>query len=353
MAVGDVLLHEDVFLGARQADGTYDFSRLFRSMKASLSAADIAVADFEGTLGGTPYSGYPYFSAPDAIAAALAQAGFDLVTTANNHAFDRGTKGLVRTATVLRAAGLGVVGTRTDAADPPFIVVDRNGIRIGFAAYTFETPTPDDRKRINGIPLARDAEPLLDTFNPYASSADVAADLAAMAAREKAMREAGADFTIFLLHWGEEYRTKSGAYQRRMAQELSDAGVDCIFGHHPHVLQEAAVVRSADGAHDLLVYYSVGNFVSNMLFGTHGTSGKTEDGLVAGITIRRGDDGKVRVVRADYLPIYVYKPIEGGRRRHEVVPSTDPRAAGSLERIRAIMAGSTGTDAIPIVERLE
>ena len=349
-AVGDVLLHGNVIRSGLQSDGTYDFSRLFRSMRATISAADVALADFEGTLGGTPYLGYPMFSAPDAIATAMAQAGFDMVTTANNHAYDRGLAGLQRTVTVLRSAGLSVIGTRVDPKEPVFTIVEKNGIRIAFTAYTFETPSTDGRERLNGILLATGAEPLIDTFNPYAT--DFSTDIAAMAAREKAMRAAGADITVFVLHWGDEYHTRSDDYQKRIAQALADAGTDIVFGCHPHVVEEIGVVPSSDGTHQTVVYYSMGNFVSNMALATNGTE-NAEDGIIAGVTVRRGDDGKTRVVGADYLPIYTYKPVEGGLKRYETILSSDPRAGGSLARVRAILAGSTGTAAIPVVELKE
>ena len=135
--VGDNLLHDAVILSGKQADGSYDFTRFYRTMKPTISAADLAIAEMEGTLAGPPYTGFPAFSAPDAIATALSQAGFEVAVTANNHMYDRGLDGLTRTVDVLRTAGLTVVGTRKTADEPRFAIVERNGIRIGISAYTF------------------------------------------------------------------------------------------------------------------------------------------------------------------------------------------------------------------------
>jgi len=347
--IGDNLLHDAVILSGKQADGTYDFSRFYRTLKATISAADLSIADLEGTLGGEPYSGYPAFCAPDAIATALFQAGFDISVTANNHMNDRGMKGLLRTVDVLRSAGLTVVGTRKTLDEPRFTVVERNGIRIGVSAFTFETPSSDGRVRINALPLAKEAEELIDTFNPYAS--DFADDIAALQQRERDMRAAGAELTVFVLHWGDEYKTHSNAYQRRIAQALADVGVDVIFGQHPHCIEEISVLASSDGTHEMPVFYSTGNFVSNMVYDTHDTNGITEDGLLVSITAVRQPDGSVRVVSADYLPIYCYKVNEDGLRRYEVIPATDARATGSIARIRKILAGSTGTATLPVTER--
>jgi len=95
-----------VILSGKQADGSYDFTRFYRTMKPTISAADLAIAEMEGTLAGPPYTGFPAFSAPDAIATALSQAGFEVAVTANNHMYDRGLDGLTRTVDVLRTAGL-------------------------------------------------------------------------------------------------------------------------------------------------------------------------------------------------------------------------------------------------------
>ncbi len=344
--IGDILLHTAVIKSALETGGDYDFTRMFHTLGGLLTAADLAFADMEGTLAGTPYSNFPRFSVPDEIAAGLFNAGIDVSVTANNHMYDRGTDGLLRTVSVLRAAGLTVAGTRADATEPNFQLLDRKGIRIGVAAYTFETPSSDGKTRINGLPLEAAAVPLINTFNPYA--ADFADDIARMVQVEKDMRAAGAELTVFVLHWGDEYHTDVNPYQKRLAQALADAGVDVIFGQHPHCVEGISVLTSADGTHEMPVFYSVGNFASNMIYSTNGTKGITEDGIVAGVTVRRSEDGTVRVVAADYLPIYCYKVHES---RHETVPATDPRAdPRSLARTRAIIGDATGTATLPIRE---
>jgi poly-gamma-glutamate synthesis protein (capsule biosynthesis protein) len=344
--IGDILLHTAVIKSYLLPSGEYDFDRIFKTLGGMLSKADLAFADMEGTLAGTPYSNFPRFSVPDAIATALFNAGIDVSVTANNHMYDRGTAGLLRTVSVLRAAGLTVAGTRADVTEPIFQLLDRKGIRIGVAAYTFETPSSDGKTRINGLPLESAAVPLINTFNPYA--ADFADDIARMCQVEKDMREAGAELTVFVLHWGDEYRTTENAYQKRLAQALADAGVDVVFGQHPHSVQGISVLTSEDGTHEMPVFYSVGNFASNMIYSTNGTKGITEDGIIAGVTVRRSEDGTVRVVSADYLPIYCYKVHET---RHETVPATDPRAdPRSLDRTRAIIGDEVGTETLPVKE---
>ena len=88
------------------ATDTYNYRPCFQYVKPWIENADYAVANFETTLNGPPYSGYPQFSAPDALAADIKDTGFDLVTTANNHSMDKGYDGLVRTLDTMDAAGL-------------------------------------------------------------------------------------------------------------------------------------------------------------------------------------------------------------------------------------------------------
>ncbi len=347
--VGDVILHDAVIKGGLQPDGTYDFSRFFATLGDFVAAADVSIFDFEGTLAGPPYSGFPSFSAPDAVAKDLSDAGFDVAATANNHSYDKGVAGFLRTVQVLRDAGLAVAGTRRAADETPFALIERNGIRVGISNYTWETPSYDGRKHLNGITLDRSVEDLVDSFNPYGNGLDAA--IAGMAAREKAMRDAGAELTVFVLHWGEEYKPVPSAYQTRMARALCDAGVDVVFGQHPHVVQPFEVVRSSDGTHEMPVFYSIGNFVGNFVYDTHGTNGYSEDELVVSVTAVRGADGKVRVVSADYLPTYCLKFNVDGVRRHMAIPATDPRAGDSYARIRKALGASTGTATLPIRER--
>ena len=82
-----------------QSNGTYNYEPTFRFVKPVIEKADIAIANLEVTLAGPPFSGYPQFSSPDALALAAKDAGFDVLIQANNHALDRGAAGFKRTLT--------------------------------------------------------------------------------------------------------------------------------------------------------------------------------------------------------------------------------------------------------------
>ncbi len=135
---GDIMSHSPQTNDAYDAaTDTYSYLPCFQSVSSWIEAADYAVANFETTLNGPPYSGYPQFCAPDALAYDLKTIGFDLVTTANNHSMDKGFQGLARTLDVLDQAGLQHVGTyRTQEAftqNNGVIVADVGGISVAFS----------------------------------------------------------------------------------------------------------------------------------------------------------------------------------------------------------------------------
>ncbi len=354
MGAGDIILHQSVINGGRTATGSYDFGHLFAYVKDYFTSADLMVANFEGTMNGPDYSGYPLFNAPDEIAAAIKAAGIGMVTTANNHAYDSGLEGLKRTPQIFKAAGVLVIGTRTAPEEPVFEIVDLNGIKVGFTGYTYETTGTATRRALNGNLIAQEAEALVDSFNYYRADR-YAQDKLEMSGRIAQMKEAGAECIVFVVHWGDEYQTVSSQKQRDLAQFLADSGADVIIGHHPHVIQEIDVVRSQDGVRETLVYYSVGNILANMGFNTHSTKGYAEDAIIARIEVSRDKAGKVTVGKGEYIKTYIFKDESSGIRIHRVLPvaaairqpelyKLGPAAVALAEassaRISAVLGGS-------------
>ena len=139
-AVGDILMHKAVIDSGCGADGTYDFYEIFDDFNEAVNGVDFAVANLEVTLcgddNGFEYQGYPNFNCPDAIVDALKNAGFDMLLTANNHAYDTGAAGFVRTQQVVEKAGLLHIGSRPSGEDRPYYIADINGIRVGRINYT-------------------------------------------------------------------------------------------------------------------------------------------------------------------------------------------------------------------------
>jgi poly-gamma-glutamate capsule biosynthesis protein CapA/YwtB (metallophosphatase superfamily) len=361
-AVGDIILHKDVIDGGLVSGSnpaTYDFNPIFQYVKPILAAADLTLANYEGTLAGSPYRGYPFFCAPDQIADALLDTGIDGVWTANNHTLDRGLAGVIRTAKVFRDRGFEVVGTRHDLSAATDVVRDVGGIRIGLMAYTFETIGTETQKALNGNPMPAAADPLIDSFNPYRQAA-YEKDIKAMIARAAALRTQGAEIICLSLHWGDEYHTRSNSYQRKLAQRLADAGIELIIGHHPHVLQEIDVLQSATTGKPALVFYSLSNFLHNMSYETHGSNGNAQDAVIARIHLLRKENG-VSIEWAEYIPTYVVRVNKDkDRLQHLIVPvlpaldspsayqTTAKEMQASLDRITAVLGSSQGNSQLPV-----
>ena len=143
---GDLMQHDGQIKAARTADG-YDYTDVFARVKPEVSRYDIAVANFEVTLAGPPYKGYPCFSAPDEYLRAIIDAGFDVMLTSNNHSCDTRAKGLERTIVMMDSLKMPHLGTyrhqKEREQNYPFII-ERNGIRIAMLNFTYGT---------NGIPV--------------------------------------------------------------------------------------------------------------------------------------------------------------------------------------------------------
>ncbi len=295
--VGDAMQHQGQLDRAREVGGsTYDYSDCFSLIAPTVIKADYAVVNLEVPLGGgSNYSGYPCFSAPDVYAEALKDAGFDLFLTANNHCLDRGDQGVRRTIDALARLKVDQIGTYHNASHRrstvPFIK-NIKGFKVGFLNYTYGT---------NGIKPKFGAEISL-------------IDKVVMAREIKALREAGAELVTVCIHWGLEYVLTENAEQRDLADFLNSQGVDLIIGSHPHVIQPMKVVPSkADATRKVLVVYSLGNFISNM---------KTDDtrgGAMVRVILKRGSDGVARFEKAEYDTFYAAKP--DGLRNYMVIPS--------------------------------
>ena len=299
---GDLMSHMPQVNAAKQADGSYDYSPCFRYVKDYLQSADLAIVNLEVPLAGKPYSGYPQFSAPDALAAYAKEAGFDIMTTANNHCMDRGKKGLERTLHVLDSLEIPHLGTYRDRqqrdTEHP-LMVERNGIRLALLTYTYGT---------NGIPAV---EPnivnLIDTV-------EMARDL-------RVARERGADFVITLIHWGIEYAVKANKTQEETARWLLEHGCDAVIGGHPHVVQNFTLdAIPGNDRYPEVVIYSMGNLVSNQ------RDVNTDGGIMVELTLQKAiniSKGVELDQEWQYLPYWVHRGTVDSLYQYYIIPSTD------------------------------
>ncbi len=291
---GDVMAHKKQ-VDSHKFGASYDFTGDYKYIKDIVSAADIAVANLETPLSGKgPYKGYPRFNAPDALAEALFSAGFDIIATANNHIRDQKDAAMKRTASFLNRKGFTVTGT-SPKGGPKYAAVEKNGIRLGFVNFTVSLN--------QGLPKAS-----IPYVNCLWQNGKYDEGFRLMKKEINGLKARGAEFITVVMHWGSEYRLKGNKTQQSMAKKIADMGADLIIGAHPHVLQNVAEYKSPVSGKNVLIYYSLGNLVSNQPYGYGAGKGNCETGALALIKLKRAESGAVVIDEAGFLTTYVHKP---------------------------------------------
>ncbi|MFA9422809.1 MAG: CapA family protein [Sedimentibacter sp.] len=313
-ATGDIMFHPSQIDGAyNSSTKTYDFYNSFKAVKAIFQEADIAIANFEGTTAGDEvyaYQGYPMFNAPDETLDAIKDAGFDVLSTANNHSLDTRKAGIIRTIEQIKARGMDCVGTYVEKPVTRVLIKEVKGIKIAFLSYT---------EMVNGLDSylsPQDLDSMINIIDETKLKEDIAY-----------AKEQNADVIIAYLHWGNEYARVQSSSQEALADTLFKEGVDIILGSHPHVIQPSKTL-DYDGK-TKFVAYSMGNFISNQRIETLGPYGiseaqskYTEDGVIIDIDIEKnGETGEVAIKNIEYIPLWVYKGTTAdGKTEHVVYP---------------------------------
>lgn len=296
-AGGDLLIHDTVFKSVQASDGTYNFDPIFEDIKYIFEEADLSLINLEVPVAGNIFkpSNYPNFNSPVELLDGVKNMGIDVVSTANNHALDKGIKGLNETIKNAESKGLEVVGTYLDDNTKP-LIIERNNIKVGIAAYTYGT---------NGIAIPKDAPYCINIIDKDKMKEDI-----------DYMDKQGVDFKIFCMHFGQEYQTTQNKTQEDLADFLVQNGVDIVFGSHPHVPQpyEIKTVTEENGTErQAFVIYSLGNFVS------HQSDYYTKLGAVASVTVSKKGNEK-KLVEHKVTPIYTYIKTLNGKKNFKVVP---------------------------------
>jgi poly-gamma-glutamate capsule biosynthesis protein CapA/YwtB (metallophosphatase superfamily) len=280
LATGDVLVHPaltEQAVADAEAEGERDFAPLFAGVAPAVQAADLAICHLEVPLADSsgPFQGYPLFYAPPEVATALAKTGYDTCSTASNHTFDHGARGVRTTLEALQKAGIRQTGSaRIELESQAPLITDVHGVKVGQVSFTF------------GFNLGTE-EP-----EPWMSN-ELSVEGVLAAARST--KQAGAEVVIASLHWGNEDQHEPTAEQRQIADALlADPAVDLIVGHHAHVVQPF------EKLHGKWVAYGLGNQVAR-----HAEPrGTTEEGVMARFWFTKGPNGWA-VDRAEYLPTLV------------------------------------------------
>ncbi|TNJ63471.1 CapA family protein [Paenibacillus hemerocallicola] len=283
-AVGDVLIHSSVYKDAQTPEG-YDFKPMFEPVKRYIEDADIALANQESMIGGEELglSDYPRFNGPAEVGDALKDAGFDVVNLANNHTLDRGEQAVLNT--IRRYKDLGMVYTGAYMSDDDrrqLRTLDKNGISFAFLSYTYGT---------NGIPVPEGKEYLLNIIDLPKIRKEVAE------ARKQA------DVVVVSFHFGQEYADMPNDEQKEVARAAAEAGAAVVIGHHPHVLQPAEWIGTADGRQAFVVY-SLGNFIAAQEGDRKRIGGIIQ--LEVEKTVK-GDDIRIQVKRPSFIPTWIHR----------------------------------------------
>lgn len=266
---GDLILLEDqVRLGW---DGSrFDFSDVFEYAKPYVESADLAIGVFEGPTAGE-HAGYSSgnfddgkaisLNFPDEFAKAVQDAGFDLVTTANNHILDKGIDGAMRTLDVLDGIGLDYVGSYRSPDDRESVkIVETGGIRIAVLAYTYG---------VNGMALADVMHGPDGYVTKFATGTDGPLFDELLRQVESDFQRAKAadpDLIMVLPHLGTQFETEPDIYQETWFGIFRSLGADIILGDHAHTVQPVRLTEQ-DGR-TVFEAYCPGNFVNS--YGEHG-----------------------------------------------------------------------------------
>jgi len=302
MAVtGDIMCHNTVYMDAyNSSKKTYDFSHMFEDIKYHLQTADLTIGNLETTFAGSKvgYSGYPTFNTPEILAKNLKKAGFDVVSTANNHSLDKGYNGLVSTIKYLDEADLSHTGTYVSEEDSQKVLIKNvKGIKVAFLSFTYGT---------NGIPIPKGKEYCINLN-----------DNKTIKKQLKLAKEQEPDIICVSMHWGNEYQTKQNSTQKNLANFLFENGADIILGNHSHVPQpmEKRTIKLEDGTEkEAFVIYSLGNFLANQNYRY------TQDSAILNLEItKNGETGKISIEKVTYTPVYIYKDSRKSKQRFKIL----------------------------------
>ena len=310
-AVGDIMMHStQIKAGYHATQNSYDFSPFFTKISPFLKMSDFVIGNLETTLGKNPsqYGGYPRFNSPAALAHNLKEAGFDLLTTANNHCMDKGIQGLFDTLQYLDEAKLLHTGTsRNQEEQNTILTTDIQGVKTAFLSYTYGT---------NGLNPPSDFDYAVNYINEQQIALDI-----------KKARNEGAKLVFLCLHFGQEYHDKPSNEQTKLSQFLLEEGADIILGYHPHVLQPATIYYKQEEVlqnttknietekKKKFIIYSLGNLISDQI------GYKRKSSIILNLHFGINSESENPYFKeATYIPIWTHRYINNGKTNFEVVP---------------------------------
>ena len=309
LAMGDMIFHQPIVKNYRSND-TYDFTPIFANISADINEADLALANFEGSVNSNrKLSGFPLFNFPKETIYSLKIAGFDALSTANNHALDTGLDGIGETISHIRESGMKNFGTLTEDGDKG-IIIEKNGIKIGLISFT---------DTLNGMDsLMRGKEYSVNTF-----AQDVKSDIQNL--------KDNSDIVIVYPHWGNEYQLVPNERQIFLKEMLQESGADIILGSHPHVLQRYEVEDKNNKKY--FTIYSMGNALSNQRVEYIKKSGVDTGALIKLVIEKDNVSGETKLKSYGVYPTYVNRYHANGKLNYDLVKLEDLMPGGRLDDV--------------------
>lgn len=317
-----------------QSRNNRGFDFLFERIHPVFSDSDMVVGNMEFPIA-PPFTSKPkIFNCEPDVLPAMKKAGFHVMHIANNHILDQGEAGVVSTMRYLQAYGLDYLGVGHNEAEARGgIVRTLRGIRVGLIGYAgylnYRLPASPSGYRLNWL------------YNRER----VIEDIAAVKKR--------CDFLIMVAHTGLEYRFRPRERDRELFRECLNAGVDCIIGHHPHVIQPAERVIAHDGR-ICYIFYSLGNFISNQstqgMININGVTLTTRDGIIVRCILSSSPLSRVIDARYEVVPIFTRNTTDRatGRREIQTVLADD-----EINALRSALSASSGEERVDIERRLK
>ena len=291
---GDALIHSAVY-GDAKSGNKYNFNGMLEHIKPIVSNYDLAYYNQETILGGIELglSTYPRFNSPYEVGDAFINAGFNVVSLANNHTLDRGSSAIINSRKYWNDKDVMVNGSATTLEERNNIDIrEKNGITYALLSYTTTT---------NG--LTRKNDYYVNWYDKEMVKKDI------LSIRDKV------DFLMVAMHWGTEYNTGVTAKQKEIAGYLASLDVDLVIGTHPHVIEPAEYID------DTFVVYSLGNIISAQ------RTDEQLSGLLMSVTVNKVIDTENKTVTvsvdeptAQFVYTYSKRTNSGGRYDFKLYP---------------------------------
>ncbi len=296
----------------------YDYTQVFTDVLPVLASADLTSVNLEGNICGVPY-GTESSSAPQTLLTALANAGVDMIQTANSFSVKGGISGLGTTLRSIRASGMVPVGTFENEGEftrsGGYVIQNIKGVKVAVVAFT---------KGMDGMALPTGSEKCVNLlYSDYASgyqkvnTQGITDILRAVAAETP-------DVTIALVHWGSQYNEIHSKTQETIRKLLIEEGADAIIGTHPHLVQELLFDEEAG----TFVAYSLGDLLSDA------ERAGTAYSIVLDLEItKNNNNGQTKITGYSYTPVYTVAEEEQPLRVVRLEQAIRAYEAGHINRV--------------------